>query len=129
MTTYFPWGTAWPPPEKRGNYWSEELRPLLAAGKFSYIKGELPGYRDGFATTRRWEAIAANRFGLHDLGGNAWEWCEDWYDEKKEHRVLRGASWNSNDRGDLLSSERDHHTPALRGNAGGFRCVVVMSAR
>ena len=30
----YPWGSnAWPPPGNSGNYWSEELRPLLAAGK------------------------------------------------------------------------------------------------
>jgi formylglycine-generating enzyme required for sulfatase activity len=62
-------GTTWPPPEKSGNYWSEELRPLLVAGKFSWIKGEQAGYRDGFATIAPVGSYAANRFGLYDLGG------------------------------------------------------------
>jgi len=44
------------------------------------------------------------------------------------HRVLRGASWNNDDRGNLLSSNRNHNTPANRNNNNGFRCVVGVSA-
>ncbi len=39
-------------------------------------------------------------------------------------RVLRGASWNNNDRGNLLSSNRNHNTPANRNNNNGFRVVT-----
>jgi retron-type reverse transcriptase len=44
------------------------------------------------------------------------------------HRVLRGGSWNNSDRGNLLSSNRNHNTPANRNNNNGFRCVVGASA-
>ena len=47
---------------------------------------------------------------------------------RKTSRVLRGASWNNNDRGNLLLSNRNHNTPASRISIYGFRCVVGVSA-
>jgi formylglycine-generating enzyme required for sulfatase activity len=124
----FPWGSGWPPPERSGNYWSEELRPLREAGKHAYIRGELPGYRDGFATTAPVGSYGANRFGLHDLGGNAREWCEDWFDRSQKDRVLRGGPWSHYNRSELLSSCRGHHPPALRDSRFGFRCVLAAAS-
>jgi len=43
--------------------------------------------------------------------------------------VLRGASWDSGDRGYLLSSHRYRGAPGGRHNFYGFRCVVGASAR
>jgi formylglycine-generating enzyme required for sulfatase activity len=121
----FPWGSAWPPPEGAGNYAGEELQPLLAAGKFPWLKSVPPGYHDGFAETSPVGSFAANRLGLYDLGGNAWEWCEDWWDKEQKDRVLRGAAWESSSRGGLLSSYRRAHAPSTPDMVVGFRVVLA----
>lgn len=104
----FPWGTQWPPPKGAGNFAGEEMQPTLASGKFSNIKGEMPGYHDGFVNTSPVGSFAANRFGLYDMGGNVWQWCADWADGSQKARVLRGSSSQDRDRMFLQSSFRNH---------------------
>jgi hypothetical protein len=45
--------------------------------------------------------------------------------QRRTSRVLRGASWNNNDPGNLLSSNRNNNTPDNRNNNIGFRVVLV----
>ena len=133
----FPWGREWPPRGKAGNYADEAFHtkfPLKNEKEnrmMNRIENSwIEGYSDGYATTSPVGSFPANAYGLHDMGGNVWQWCEDWYDASQKDRVLRGASWNNDDRTQVLSSYRYHNVPAHRLNDNhGIRCVLGVSER
>lgn len=120
-TDEFPWGREWPPPPGSGNY-RDDTRKTTFSGE---PDEHLEGYHDGYPGTAPVMSFEPNEFGLYDLGGNACEWCEDWYDEATGYRVMRGASWHYFHRDTLLSSCRIKNKPERRWGYQGFRCVLV----
>jgi formylglycine-generating enzyme required for sulfatase activity len=117
----YPWGAEWPPPPGAGNYAGEEAKDENWPSNWNVIAG----YHDGYARTSPVGSFKPNRYGLYDMGGNVWQWCEDWYDTSQKSRVLRGASWVNFDPGFLLSSFRNVSAPGSRLNLFGFRVVLV----
>ena len=73
-------------------------------------------------TTAPVGSFRPNGYGLHDMAGNVWEWCEDWYSEDKDYRVLRGGSWYYG-LGSLRVANRGNYSPSYTSNYCGFRCV------
>jgi formylglycine-generating enzyme required for sulfatase activity len=103
----YPWGESWPPPSGAGNY-----DPSLGV--------------DNYTNTSPVDSFRANQYGLYDMGGNVWQWCEDWYDGSQKCRVARGASWGASTSNYLLSSYRlNGYTPNVRHDRFGIRCVLV----
>ena len=119
--TEFPWGIEWPPPRGSGNY-SDDSRKAKAPNATAQY---LADYDDGFPTTASVMSFKPNRLGLFDLGGNVWEWCNDWHDNSQKERVLRGGGWGNSVRGNLLASYRGHYPPGHRHFNHGFRVVLV----
>ncbi len=108
--------------------------PYGGAGKGDYLK-----------RTTKVGSYQSNDFGLYDMHGNVWEWCEDWHDanyykrsprqdphgpEKspENRRVLRGGSWYLNGRY-CRSANRPGLDPGARNDSSGFRVVCVAGVR
>jgi len=103
----YPWGTQWPPIPGAGNY------------------GKINGYVEDFAYTSPVGSFTANRFGLYDMGGNVWQWCEDLYEPRQNQRVLRGCSWRDLGVDLLLANARSYGMPDSMDDYIGFRCVAA----
>jgi len=105
----YPWGREWPPLKGAGNY-AQSL------------------HCDNYEHTSPVGRFNPNIHGLYDMGGNVWEWCEDWYDNEHKHHVLRGASWFHASRDFLLSSIRIFGMSNSRNRDFGFRVVLGISS-
>ena len=116
---------SWPPPVGAGNYAGEEAK----SGNWPSDGPVIEGYNDGYPRTSPVGSFEANFSGLHDMGGNFWQWCEDWYNpEKKQYHVWRGASWAVWHPDDLLASFRVPATLDARYDYTVFRCVVAVES-
>ena len=117
------------------------LTTELANYNGNYVCGNGPKgtYRE---QTTEVASFPANGWGLHDMHGNVYEWCEDhWHDSYNfapgddqpwlipaaaadEPRLLRGGSWLFNPRS-CRSASRDLGQPDDAGYDVGFRVVCL----
>ncbi|MGR9108909.1 MAG: formylglycine-generating enzyme family protein [Gammaproteobacteria bacterium] len=99
-------------------------------GNYPYASGSKGLYREETVAVK---AMPCNRWGLYEMHGNVWEWCQDWYGEypaglvtdptgpaEGGARVLRGGGWLYR-AGWTRSAYRSGDLPGNRGSSGGFR--------
>ena len=119
-TPRYPWGDeATPGGRWAGNVWQ---------GDFPHRDDAEDGH-DYLAPVG---SYAANAFGVHDLGGNVWEWCEDWFRPGGAggEKVLKGGSWlcaASYCEG-YRNTNRNRSAPDSGLDNTGFRCARSLEA-
>ncbi len=108
LTDEFPWGGGYPPQtsDQCGNY-------------------RIEGCSDQYGFTAPVMSFKPNSLGIYDLGGNVWEWVEDWFNGAKQRRTSRGNAWHATARNRVLSSARENRPPDARDNDHGIRVVTV----
>jgi formylglycine-generating enzyme required for sulfatase activity len=115
----------------------ETISPELANYNGNYTYGKEPKGKYRKKTTPV-GSFPPNAFGLYDMHGNVWEWCEDFWHETYEGvpndgsawltggnqnlRVLRGGSW-FDDPWFCRCANRDGYDPDFGLNFNGFRVV------
>ena len=102
-------------------------------GNYPYAKGKKDLYRERTVSVK---SLPPNPWGLYEMHGNVWEWCQDWYaafsaspeqdpigPPKGQLRVLRGGSWGGHGRY-MRSACRHRDEPDLRSSYAGFRLAL-----
>lgn len=121
------------------SYWPKQVVRTMQQGEIKDTNipyPYLPG-RDGYVFTAPVGKFLPNAFGLYDMHGNLWEWCQDWYDESYyakspvndpqgptsgNYRVMRGGCWDDTTVYYRSASRLDHSADFCCPRAG-FRIV------
>ncbi|MGL6097733.1 MAG: formylglycine-generating enzyme family protein [Fimbriiglobus sp.] len=107
--------------------WGDEAPTEKTANRANIWQGRFPDLNtevDGFVRAAPVKKYPANGYGLHDMAGNVWEWCSDWYrpDEYTRRKDLPAVNPTGPEKS-LDPSEPLVPKRVIRG--GSFLCHVT----
>ncbi len=106
----YPWGnTSIEEASDKANFWQ---------GKFPYQNYALDGY-EGSAPVK---SFPANGYGLYDMAGNVWEWCEDKYDLAAYEQYANQEQVKNPQGSQNYYDPREPYTPKHVIRGGSFLC-------
>jgi formylglycine-generating enzyme len=96
--------------------WGDEFTPggMHMANTW---QGEFPRENraeDGYERTSPVTAFPPNRYGIHDMIGNVWEWTADWYSMKHEADAPKTCCIPNNPRGGCEGKSYDPRLPHVK---------------
>ncbi|MEU6881537.1 formylglycine-generating enzyme family protein [Streptomyces sp. NPDC046712] len=117
--------------EQRRYPWGDELTP---GGRHmcNIWQGDFPTLNtaeDGYEGTAPATSFRPNGYGLHNVVGNVWEWCADWF-TPETNRVMRGGSYLCHDSycNRYRVAARSSNTPDSSTGNIGFRVAAAGGA-
>ena len=106
-------------------YWGDRLdgNEANCDGTTPYGTETMGIYLEKTVEVGAYEAKAKHPWGLCDMSGNVWEWCDNLYAPSGTERVIRGGSWNCIP-ANCRSAHRGWMDPSSRDPRVGFRLAI-----